>query len=108
MERGFIDPQLKLHLDYLESELARHEWFGGDVFSVAAIQLSFPLEAFAARGGLDAATLAWAPSWEGLVHARLTGAPSTGVANIVLAERSVAGAKVVNASITAMLSACDV
>jgi glutathione S-transferase len=27
--------------------------FGGDAFSVADIELSFPLEAFAARGGLD-------------------------------------------------------
>ncbi|WP_108470667.1 glutathione S-transferase family protein [Rhodanobacter thiooxydans] len=52
--RNFVEPQLKLHLDYLEGELGDSEWFGGDVFSVADIQLSFPLEAFAARGGLDA------------------------------------------------------
>ncbi len=50
--RTFIDPQLKSHLDYLESELGPHEWFVGGAFSVADIQLSFPLEAFAARGGL--------------------------------------------------------
>lgn len=54
MQRGFVDPQLKLHLDYLESELGDGEWFAGAAFSVADIQLSFPLEAFAARGGLDA------------------------------------------------------
>ncbi len=53
VERGFIDPQLRLHLDYLEGELGKSAWFGGDDFSVADIQLSFPLEAFAARGGLD-------------------------------------------------------
>ncbi len=52
--RGFIDPQLKLHLDYLEGELAEHPWFAGDDFSVADIQLSFPLEAATARAGLDA------------------------------------------------------
>jgi glutathione S-transferase len=51
---GFVDPQLKLHLDYLEGELGKSAWFGGDAFSAADIQLSFPLEAFAARGGLDA------------------------------------------------------
>ncbi|WP_449427358.1 glutathione S-transferase family protein [Rhodanobacter umsongensis] len=51
---GFVDPQLKLHLEYLEGELGESEWFGGDAFGVADIQLSFPLEAFAARGGLDA------------------------------------------------------
>ena len=50
---GFIDPQLKLHLDYLEGELEKHEWFAGDTFSAADIQLSFPLEAAVARGGLD-------------------------------------------------------
>lgn len=54
VESSFIDPQLKLHLDYLEGELKQHQWFGGDAFSAADIQLSFPLEAFAARGGLDA------------------------------------------------------
>ena len=53
VQRSFIDPQLKLHLDYLEGELGKAEWFAGDAFSVADIQLSFPLEAFAARGGLD-------------------------------------------------------
>ena len=53
VQGDFIDPQLKLHLDYLEAELGDHEWFGGAAFSVADIQLSFPLEAFAARGGLD-------------------------------------------------------
>jgi glutathione S-transferase len=51
---SFVDPQLKLHLDYLEGELAKSPWFAGDTFSAADIQLSFPLEAFAARGGLDA------------------------------------------------------
>jgi len=53
VQRSFIDPQLKLHLDYLDGELGKAEWFAGDAFSVADIQLSFPLEAFAARGGLD-------------------------------------------------------
>ena len=50
---SFVDPQLKLHLDYLEGELGQSEWFAGSEFSAADIQLSFPLEAFAARGGLD-------------------------------------------------------
>jgi len=51
---SFVDPQLKLHLDYLEGALGKSEWFAGNEFSAADIQLSFPLEAFAARGGLDA------------------------------------------------------
>ncbi len=52
VERRFIDPQLTLHLDYLEGELGSGEWFVGNAFSAADIQLSFPLEAFVARGGL--------------------------------------------------------
>lgn len=56
VQRSFVDPQLKLHLDFLEGELAKSPWFGGDAFSAADIQMSFPLEAAAARAGLDAAT----------------------------------------------------
>lgn len=51
---AFIDPQLKLHFDYLEVELGKSRWFGGDEFSVADIQMSFPLEAAAARGVISA------------------------------------------------------
>lgn len=54
VENSFIKPQLKLHLDYMEAELSKSTWFGGDQFSVADIQMSFPLEAAAARAGLDA------------------------------------------------------
>ena len=50
---AFIGPQLKLHLDYLEGELARREWFVEGEFCAADIQMSFPLEAAVARGGLD-------------------------------------------------------
>ena len=50
----FIEPQLKQHLDYLESEMGKSDWFAGDAFSGADIQLSFVLEAAAARAGLDA------------------------------------------------------
>ena len=51
---SFIDPQIRQHLDYMESELGKSEWFAGEEFSGADIQLSFVLEAAAARGGLDA------------------------------------------------------
>lgn len=50
---AFIGPQIKLHLDYLESELGRHRWFVDDEFSAADIQMSFPLETAVARGGLN-------------------------------------------------------
>src|ERR1700691_3236160 len=51
--RGFVRSQLKLHLDYLEAELAAASWFVGDHFSAADIMLSFPLEVATVRGGLD-------------------------------------------------------
>ncbi|MBD9397285.1 glutathione S-transferase family protein [Pseudomonas sp. PDM11] len=51
---AFVAPQLKLHLDYLEGELGKSTWFAGEAFSAADIQMSFPLEAAAARAGLDA------------------------------------------------------
>ena len=51
---AFILPNIRQHLDYMEAELGKSEWFAGDEFSGADIQISFPLEAAAARGGLNA------------------------------------------------------
>jgi glutathione S-transferase len=51
---SFVLPQIRQHLAFLEGELASRDWFAGDDFSAADIQISFPLEAAAARGGLDA------------------------------------------------------
>jgi glutathione S-transferase len=53
VKQAFIAPQLNLHLDYLEAELARSEWFVGGELTAADIQLSFPLEAAALRAGLN-------------------------------------------------------
>jgi len=49
---NFIEPGLKLHLDFMEQSLAGRPWFCGVDFSGADIMLSFPLEAAALRGGL--------------------------------------------------------
>ena len=54
VKNTFINPQIALHLDYMEAELGKSAWFAGEEFSAADIQLSFPLEAAAARGGLNA------------------------------------------------------
>ena len=51
---SFIEPQIKLHLDYIEGELGTSAWFVGNDLTAADVQMSFPLEAAAARGGLDA------------------------------------------------------
>jgi glutathione S-transferase len=50
----FVQPQIRQHLTFLEGELTQRTWFAGDAFSAADVQMSFPLEAAAARGGLDA------------------------------------------------------
>ena len=48
---SFVGPQVKLHLDYMESELAKSRWFAGEDFSAADIQMSFPVEAASVRAG---------------------------------------------------------
>lgn len=54
VKEGFVIPQLKTHFDYMEAEIGRTGWFAGAAFSVADIQMSFPVEAAAARGVIDA------------------------------------------------------
>ena len=54
VKRRFITPNLRQHLDFLEAELASGPWFAGQAFSAADVQMSFPVEAAVARGGLDA------------------------------------------------------
>ena len=53
VKSAFINPQIALHLNYLESEMKNSLWFVGNEFTAADIQMSFPLEAAAARAGLD-------------------------------------------------------
>jgi glutathione S-transferase len=49
--------------------LAKSEWFAGGEFSAADIQMSFPLEAASARGGLDG-SYPKAMAWLERIHAR--------------------------------------
>jgi glutathione S-transferase len=48
----FVQPQIDTHLAFMDGELGKSTWFAGDEFTAADIQMSFPLEAAAARGGL--------------------------------------------------------
>ena len=43
------DPQIRMHMDYWDNELAKAEWFAGKDFTAADIMMSFPLEAAATR-----------------------------------------------------------
>jgi glutathione S-transferase len=54
VQTKFLQKQIATHLDFLEDELGKHTWFTGEEFSAADIMMSFPLEAAAARAGLDA------------------------------------------------------
>jgi len=67
--RSFILPNIERNLDFMESELRKTEWFAGNAFSAADIQMSFPLEAARMRGGLNESrpTLM---DWLERIHAR--------------------------------------
>jgi len=64
-----VDPQLKNHMAFWESELSKTEWFAGNDFTAADIQMSFPLEAASARAGL-AQGHPKAMAWLERIHAR--------------------------------------
>ena len=53
VKSAFIGPQITQHLDYVEAELGKSAWFAGKEFTGADIQMSFPIEAAASKGGLD-------------------------------------------------------
>jgi glutathione S-transferase len=53
-DKALIGPQISNHFAFLEGELAGREWFAGNSFTAADIQMSFPLEAAAARSPLFA------------------------------------------------------
>jgi glutathione S-transferase len=51
VKQTFVEPQLQLHLDYMEGELEKSIWFAGAELTAADIQMSFPVEAADARVG---------------------------------------------------------
>src|SRR6202012_4899415 len=51
VDKSFIEPNLTRHLNFMEAELNAQTWFAGEEFSAADVQMSFPLEAAASRGG---------------------------------------------------------
>jgi glutathione S-transferase len=69
VKQGFIEPTIARQLDYMEAELERRPWFAGGEFSAADVQMSFPVEAAAARGGLNASRPRLM-DWLARIHAR--------------------------------------
>lgn len=51
VESAFTAPQLRLHLDFVASELSKSDFLVGNQLTAADIQMSFPLEAGAERLG---------------------------------------------------------
>ena len=66
---GFVSPNIRTHLDFMEGELGRSDWFAGTEFTGADIQMSFPVEAARARGGLDESRPRLM-AWLARIHAR--------------------------------------
>ena len=66
---SFVDPNLQRLLAFMEGELAGRPWFAGEQFTAADVQMSFPLEAAASRGGLDS-RYPHLTAWLARVHAR--------------------------------------
>jgi len=55
VSEGFIDPNIKLHFDYVEAELAKGDFLAGPDLTGADVMMSFPLEAAAARNDITRA-----------------------------------------------------
>jgi glutathione S-transferase len=49
---GFVKPDLKRQLVFMEHELAGRPWFTGRAFTAADVVMSFPIEAAASRGAM--------------------------------------------------------
>jgi glutathione S-transferase len=50
---NYVRPQLQTHFRFIEQQLAKSDWFAGDAFSAADIQMSYPLMAAVERSGLE-------------------------------------------------------
>ena len=53
IENLYLGPNLRLQLDYVEAELGKSEWLAGGEITAVDVQMSFPIEAAAARGDTD-------------------------------------------------------
>lgn len=53
VQKAWLDRQLATHRTFIEQHLQQHVWFAGQHFSIADVQMSFPLQGLAARIGLQ-------------------------------------------------------
>ena len=52
VQKGYLDKQIATHQHFIEQHLAKNSWFAGQHFSIADVQMSFPLQALTTRGSL--------------------------------------------------------
>ena len=52
IQKAWLNKQLKLHGGVIEQHLSQHRYFAGSRFSIADVQMSFPLLALQVRGSL--------------------------------------------------------
>jgi glutathione S-transferase len=69
VNKTFLRPNIEGQMRFMEDELSTRPWFAGAEFSAADVQMSFPLEAAAARGALDA-RYPKLQDWLERIHAR--------------------------------------
>lgn len=50
IEKAYSGPAIDLHFNFIEASLAQRPYFSGDTFSMADIQMIYPVEAGLARG----------------------------------------------------------
>lgn len=50
---GYVGPNITRNFEFIENHLKNNEWFAGEQFSGADIQMSFPLEAWAAKNSTN-------------------------------------------------------
>jgi glutathione S-transferase len=67
-QERLVDPNVRAHIDYWDTELSKSEWFAGQEFTAADIMMSFPLEAAAARA--DAKTRPMVKAFLDKIHGR--------------------------------------
>jgi glutathione S-transferase len=53
VQKSYLNKQILTHARYLEDSLQKNPWFAGQSFSGADIQMSFPVIALLARGGIN-------------------------------------------------------
>jgi glutathione S-transferase len=68
VDAQYLAPTIARQMAYIEVTLGRAPWFAGPEFSAADVMMSFPLEATAARGGLQGRPNIAA--WLETIHAR--------------------------------------